>query len=436
MLPGAAIRSFADMRRRLLGEGPGERVRDRLVFISVFVGAKVVALVGMLWLARVSDPRVFGGIELALAVGLIVAGIGLLGVPGGVTRQALTMGEPKIGDHLSFAAATIALPTTVAALASLALGGPPALTLTFASCSIAAFQAFGTTFARIRARPLINSVVDPLPVLAAILIATVLWAVGRLTLPMMALATTILAAGLSTVLLAGFVRSRRADFGQAYRRVLGISLPILAYSGVAMMVGAGLRPLLGLRFSLEELALYSLGFRLCAPSMLMHQMLVTAFFARVYTATDATFQRVASGLVAVCVLMVAAVWLGLPVLVRLVFPAYMPMLPALEALFPLIGLQVIYWIIIALLEMKVGRHAVAGAAAVGGYLVFAAFVLVFLGLKGGTLLSATIAFDIALAVFAGVQLVLLERKGVRLRLLGWVLPGAGAACAAMTVLAG
>ena len=49
---------------------------------------------------------------------------------------------------------------------------------------------------------------------------------------------------------------------------------------------------------------------------------------------------------------------------------------------------------------------------------------------------STSAEHISVVVITLVQLVLLERKGVRLRLLGWVLPGAGAACAAMTVLAG
>ena len=417
------------------GAPSGGLVLGRLAFLIAFVGLKVVALFGMLWLARVASPEVFGGIELAISVGLIVVGVGLLGVPGGVTRLALALDEPLIGDHLSFAALCIAGPATVAAVVGLVIGAPPVAVLIPAVCAVTSFQSSGSTFARIRARPMLNSIIDPLPVLSILAIAGGLWAAGRLNLPSLALGVTILAGVLSTALLIGFIRNRRPDFLVAYRRALGISLPLLALSGVAMIVGAGLRPLLGVRFSLADLALYSLCFRLCAPSMLMHQILGTAFFARIYKAADHNFDRVAAGLMGACVLTVIAIWLALPPLVGFVFPTYIPALPGLTVLFPLVGLQVILWILIAFLEMKVGRHAVATGASIAGYVIFGAFALAFSVLPVDTLLRATLLFDVALAAFAVSQLILLHRRAVKLPLIRGVLPLVGLVCGALVMLA-
>lgn len=417
------------------GATAGGLLMQRLAFLIAFVGLKVVALFGMLWLARVAAPEVFGGIELALSVGLIVVGVGLLGVPGGVTRLALALDEPLIGDHLSFAALCIAGPASVAAIVGLAIGAPPVAVLIPALCAVTSFQASGSTFARIRARPMLNSIIDPLPTLSVLAIAGGLWAAGRLSLASLALGVTLLAAVLTAALLVGFIRNRRPDFVAAYRRALAISLPLLALSGVAMIVGAGLRPLLGVRFSLADLAIYSLCFRLCAPSMLMHQILGTAFFARIYKASDRDFDRVAAGLMSLCMLTVVAVWLALPPLVALVFPTYGPALPGLTVLFPMVGLQVIYWILIALLEMRVGRHAVATGASVAGYVIFGAFAAAFTLLPVDTLLRATLLFDIALAAFAAAQIVLLYRREARLPLVAAAIPLVGLACGLLVMLA-
>lgn len=412
----------------LAGPQRGETTVDRLAFLFVFVGAKVVALVGMLWLARVAAPEVFGGVELALSAALIVAGVGLLGIPGGVTRLSLAMDEPRIADHLSFTALCIAGPATISAFTTLALGGSPVAVLMLASCAVVAFQVSASTYARIRARPMLNSVVDPLPVLSMLTIALGLWATDRLTMAAMAVTMTLLACALTMGLAIGFALLRRPQFLVSYRRALAISLPLLAFSGVAMMVGAGLRPLLGIRFSLEDLALYSLCFRLCAPSMLMHQMLMTAFFARMYQATDKAFDRVVTGLAGACILTVIVLSLSMPILVPMVFPAYEPALASLAAIFPLVGLQVVYWILIALMEMKIGRHAVAAGAAVTGYVIFALFAAAFLALPIDTLVQATALFDLALAAFAVAQFILLRRRGVDLPLIAAMVPVAGLTC--------
>lgn len=408
-------------------------ILNRLAFLVVFIGAKVVALVGMLLLARLAAPDVFGGVELALSVALIVAGVGLLGVPGGATRLALAMDEPRVADILAFAAICIAAPATAAAVVGLILGWPSIWVLVLASCAAACFQVATTTYARIRALRFVNSLSDPFAVLAMLALAAVLWLAGVLTLANLALAATGLACLLCLVLVAGFLRARRPGFLVAYPRALAVSLPILALSGVSMIVGVGLRPLLGTTFPLEQLAVYSLCFRLCAPCMLIHQLVGTAFFARLYRASDRNFDRVTAAMVAGCTVCVIGLWLVLQPLIELAFPTYVTQIGILAPLFPLVGLQVTIWIVNALLEMKVGRHDVAHQAAFLGYGVFGVFFAIFVLGAARTMSQATLMFDAALIVFALGQIALLLRRQIRLPLSAGAIVLTAAACVFMSL---
>jgi O-antigen/teichoic acid export membrane protein len=200
-----------------------------------------------------------------------------------------------------------------------------------------------------------------------------------------------------------------------------------------MIVGAGLRPLLGAQFSLDQLAVYSLCFRLCAPCMLIHQLVGTAFFARLYRTSDRNFDLVVVGMIAACTLCVAALWLALRPLIGVAFPTYITHIAMLTPLFPLVGLQVTLWIVNALLEMKMGRHEVAHRAAVLGYVVFGAFLAIFALGAAGTMARVTLLFDAALLIFALGQVVLLYRRNVRLPLAACAAPVATAACVLMSL---
>lgn len=403
-------------------------------FLFVFVGAKAVALLGFLWLARVGGGQVFGGVELALSVGLMVATAGLLGLPGGVTRLALVMDEQRIVDLLSFAAACVAVPASLLAIVSLALGWPALWALVLACCALASFQLVASSFARIRALPLVNSVVDPFTVLVILVVATPLWLTGSLTLAGLAVVLTAAGTATSAALVLVHFQKRRSDFRASYVRAVVISLPMLAMSGVMLLASMGLRPALGLKFSLEDLAFYALCFRLMAPCMLIHQVITTGFFARIYASSEAGFDRLVAAMTGVYCLVIVTLWALMPLMLRVGFPSYADNASTILPLFPLVGLSVVFWIVSAMLEMMAGRHGAAGRVALWGYPVFGLSLGAFLLVPGLNLVATTALFDGALAVFIVVQLLALRRFGAKFPFAGLALIVPIALCAGLSLV--
>ena len=393
------------------------RVTSAAGFLTLFIGVKVVALIGILWLARVSSPEVFGAVELSLAVSLMVAGIGLLGVPGAATRLALTLNQPEIDDLLAFAALVVCLPASGAAIAVLVVGGPPVWVLLLASCAAACFQTIASTWARVRRRPLVNSIVDPFTILSVLLVGAGLRAFDLLTVINLAKALTILSIFLTVGLVVLFSTRRGVGFAARYKNALIIAGPILALGGVSILVSSALRPVLGGLFSLQALAVYSLCFRLTAPCMLLHQVFATAFFARIYQAGDRRFDQLAAGLAVACLAIIGALLLVMRPMIETVFPAYAASVEIMAHLFPLVGLQVLLWILNALLEMRVARHGVAGRAAVLGYMIFGVGIGAIILLRPDTLAQATAIFTVSLLLFATGQIVMLRSRGERLPLM-------------------
>jgi hypothetical protein len=408
-----ADRPLGQLLARLRGINP----RQTLLFLVVFCGAKAAALFGVLWLARVAEPTLYAAVELGLAVGLIVCGVGMLGVPGAATRLALVGGEERVGDYLVFSAASVAVPACIVGLVTaLALGWNSPWPLLALCCALSAVQTAGSSYARIRARPMLNSALDPFATLALLGICLGLWLSGSLGATELGLATAVASVLLTVALVVAFLRVRRDGFASAHMRVIRLGLPILALGGVAMIVSTGLRPLLVVRFDLEALAVYALCFRLCAPALLIYQILNTGFFARLYQASDVTLDRIVLGLTAVNGAVVFGLWLILIPLLENLFPQYLPEQASFRQLFPVVGVQVMLWLIAGLLEMKMGRHEIAGRAAVAGYVAFGAFGAAFLIFPLPELRHAVALFSVALLIFVLAQCALAWRRGIRLPL--------------------
>lgn len=393
-----------------------ERDVKRLVgVVLVFLSTRAVALFGLLWLARVAEPSLYATAELALASGLLVSGVGMLGTPGSATRLSLVGGEERVGDYLAFSTALVALPTAILAISSgFLLGWGTAWPLLAGCCALSAAQLAGATYARIRVKTLLCALLDPFATLILLAVALVLYLMDALTLaPLSALVSAIsLFIGVGAVV--AFWRVRRSDFAAAYMRVVVLGLPILALGGVAMLVGAALRPLLAVRFDLEALALYSLCFRLCAPAFVIYQTLIVSFFARLYRASDKSFDTVASALTGMNCVLIGGIWIVLEPILLWGFPQYASNLELIRALFPAVGAQVALWLISGLLEMKMGRHEIAGRASLAGYLTMSAFAVSVYVMTSMDLRDAVLLFSFAILVSVLAQCLIAWRRGVYL----------------------
>ena len=377
-------------------------------FVITFVGMKAIAFTGLLWLAGISGRGVFGAIELSLAIGMIVGTSGLIGIHGAAPKLALTMGRAKIDDLLAFAAFVVASLAAAGSAVVWLVGLPALWALCIACCAPAAAQATLAAYARTRALPMMNSIVDPLAAVVMICVVGVLHFCGRLTVVWLAGTLTVVAFAIALVAFYAFLRCLRPGFTSAYREALSVGWPILVFGLVGVSIGAGLRPLLAAAFSLQALAVYSLCYRLAGGLLIFHQVLTTAIFSRLYMSGPQGFDRLVMGASTFLTLVALAMWVLLPRFIGLAFPAYRDQAGEIGRLFPLVGSQVILWILNALLENRINRHGASRIAAGSGFgLLFLYIPLVFLV---HDLRVAVAMFDIVLMAFSLIQVTLLWRK--------------------------
>lgn len=401
--------------------------RRPLTFLATFLSTKGLAFLGLLWIARSVGPATYGAIELSLAVGTIAGSIGLIGMHGAAPRLALVMGDEKIDDLLSFATFQVAATTVIAAAAVWILGLPPIWACLAGCSSTAAAQAALATYARTRALPIMNSLVDASATIAMVLAVIALQLAGGVTIVHLAEVFTILAVFVAAVSFAVFRWRARANFRSSYQNALSMGWRMQVFGLTSVMFGAGLRPLLALTLSLSALGVYSLCFRVANLLLLVHQVVSTYIFAALYRAGSRGFDLVFTLVVGLLSVLSVGLWAAAPIMIHRVFPTYLPELLLIEKVFPIIEAQVVLWIAEALLENRTNRFGLSTKAALGGLCTIVAYALVF---RFGGLAGAVLLFDMALAAFALFQVWLLWRTGDRLPMTaGSILAVVALACA-------
>ena len=220
------------------------------------------------------------------------------------------------------------------------------------------------------------------------------------------------------------LRTRQPGLGAAWRRAAGMGLPMMAGGLLLFAITGAPRLLVGQFAGLEALAVYAFAARINLVLLLGHQILMTAFFARIYQMdtgrADRLFAAVLAGLILLATLL-GAVWPWLS--------GWMPVaVPPL--IFALVAVQTILWIASAMLEMLVNREGLAGSAA--------RWTALIAGLAIGGLYLASTRMQLDLAILCGVfvamlaglvigQMAVLWRQGIRLPRLLLVVPAAALA---------
>ena len=236
-------------------------------------------------------------------------------------------------------------------------------------------------------------------------------------------------AGLATTLIALAVawQARGPDLSERFRLALRTGLPMLAFALASVWLAVSGRVLIGSLLSTKAVALYAFDFRIASLVLIVHGVLATALFSRMYTMRTRPYDRFAS----TYLLFVAAICLALV----LAYPFALPHLPtrAIEpeqrelaiAIFPVVALQIFALNVTASLELRLNRARLARKGCI------AASIVAVLSLSGMALLLKTglLTLPVATYLLAGqmvamvaAQLLLLARKGL-------VMPRTSAACA-------
>jgi len=337
-----------------------------LFFLVNFTIAKAVVYVAPLALAALASAQLYGGVELALAIGLQTCAI-VLGAPlAGITQSYLIRGDRAVGDLLLLL--TFASALLLAGLAALTwlFGASDMVFLVVSLLSVTVLQNTASTWFRMRGERNRTAWADSVSVVIAGLVVLGIVAVfGPSATRPAAFAFTLLT-GL-TALLSGLALLRRhaPNLRGRLRLVTRIGLPMMVAGMFSIWLGVGGRILIGFT-SPASLAAYSLAFRISGLALGVHHLATTAAFPALY----ATRTKQADRLLSLFMLGVLAVSIGLavagPFAIDLMHFSALGTeeRPMFRALVPLTSLQTYFWIGFALLQFRINRSNAAKASIV------------------------------------------------------------------------
>lgn len=399
-------------------------------FFANFAAAKAGIYLVPLGIAAFASAAVYGAVEFGWAVALMAASV-LTGAQfGGINQRFLVHRDTRVDDELAlWTALGGALAVALWGAGSVA-GLPLPWQVALASVGVAVIHNAASTRARMRGQRVLTAWADGTATFAAGGLILALFAAG-LAGSVQAVAGGYAAlAALGAAAAGGWFVARRGEgLRGRMARSWQLGLPMLANAVLATWLGVYGRILIGL-FAAEAVAAYGLMFRIAGLALAVHQLAVTALFARIYAARTKAADRMLTPFLAVVAALLAVLSLTAPIAV--------PMLPinALDqagnrlfaAIFPIVALQVFFWIAFAMLQMRINRAGLAGRAFVPMLLVTLAGTGLTLAtgwLSGGNLAAMCWVIAAQSAALFGIEWAVLARARLPHRRIGWTALGGG-----------
>lgn len=401
-----------------------------LLFLGNFGVAKSAVYLLPLALAAFASERLYGGVELALAVSLQVAAI-LLGAPlSGVTQLYLIQGKRQVADILLFVACVAAFALTMLIALLWAAGASPMTLLVTASGAAVVVQNVGSTWLRMRGERNWIAWIDgaSLLIVGTLVLASVtIVGPDDLGLPTLLLTGFTVAFGIGTAL--ALARQRTAGLLARWRAANAVGFPLMIAGLFGIWLGVGGRILVGLT-SPGDVAAYALAFRVAGLALGVPQLAYTAVFPRLYASRTREADRLLSlflgaALAASVLLALAGPW----VVDLFDFAAVDARAEATyRALVPITALQTFYWIGFAMLQLRIGRSGAARASIIPVLLVTGVGIgLILLAAEFISADARFVSWLVALhaAAYFAFAWLLLARRGLPHRRVGLVGLGGG-----------
>jgi O-antigen/teichoic acid export membrane protein len=394
-----------------------------LVKIGVYFGnfglSKAAAYLAPLLVAARLDSSTYGVIEYAWSWSALLATLLTLGIPGAVPQLSLLRRPVPVIDIMALCIAAPGAVLATAALLTLSFVDTPARAVVLAVGAIALPQVVLSSYARTFSRRNLASWVEGLSIYTIAAIAICLGFAGLARVELLGVATSIVSAILVVVALILLARLKQTEFFARLRSAIWLGLPLLAFTLASIWASVCGRIYIGAFLSIEDLSIYSVDFRIGSALLIIHSIVATGLFARLYRMRSRLYDRFLSTyLVAIAIIGVVMIAL---------FPAFVSHIrfrslgtnniPAAIALFPIVLLQVYAWGAWASLEMRLARMRRSAAAARRAMLLMAATAALCVGFgTHGILTLRLCAILVALQSLGGVaiQLFTLWRRGARM----------------------
>jgi hypothetical protein len=333
-----------------------------LGILANFAVAKVFIFAVPLLLAAISAPPVYGAIEMAYAVGLMLANLPLLAPLYGISHQYL-LGEQKVFQDQ---AAALVLAVCASSLLTMAMASAAGLSttvlLTLGMAGAAAIQVTGAFLLRMLDRSYLVAWSDGLTLLA---VAVIVAAAARLSsadiLRLLVAALVLVSMIACAVAAAILLRSLKQGLKQRLFTAARLGAPMYVYAIFNIWAGASGRVLIGL-LSLADVAAYAVAFRIAGAALLSHRLTITVLWSRVYTSPPAAADRLLAVQVIIAAIIAAIVSLSGPWLIdRLdLLATDQRAAAAAAAILPIVALQIFLFAAQSLLQARVNRTGAAG----------------------------------------------------------------------------
>ena len=395
------------------------------LFLGNFGFAKVIIYLAPLLLAYFTSSEIYGAIEFSQSLGLLIISFSA-GIPlAGLNQRYLVNGDRNIGDLFYLLTMAFSLLTIILTAIGWVLEWPAIPLLVIASISSALLHnVIATWFRMIGARNRIAWADGTATLLAGLLVLLVI--ISPSDMSIRALTGAYVALNFLITLISGALWSRHrrpAAFGRL-RQMFMIGLPMTIVGGLAIWLGIGGRIIIGF-ISAKDVAVYGVAFRIAGLALGIHQLAVTALFAKLYRSrtrfADPVFSLFLSAVALLCLLLSAS---G-PVIIYFVdfesLDSYGRELFA--AVLPATACHTLLWIGYAMLQMRINRFRLAGQA------IIPTIAVTVVGIAVIFAVSFFVGYDIVLvswmitvhaAIFFLVNYLILAKNGIPHRRVGAV----------------
>ncbi|MGB8402256.1 hypothetical protein [Bradyrhizobium sp.] len=400
---------------------PGATTLVRVaIYFTNFGLSKAAAYLAPLVLAACLDSSSYGIIEYAWSWSALVATLLTLGIPGALPQLSLLRRPIPMADVMTLCVAGPGALLTAAAFIAMTIAHSPAQAVVLSACVIALAQATLSSYSRTFSHRNLAPWFEGLSIYGMTAIALSLAVAGLTGVSPLGILSGVVAAIIVIIALTLFARLRHAEFLVRLRSAVRIGLPLLAFTLSSIWAAVSGRVYIGALLPIEDLSVYSVDFRIASAMLIVHSIVGTGLFARLYKMPTRIYDRVLSlYLVALGILAVLISLLFPTLLAHINFRSIGPeQTAAATALFPIVMLQVFAWGAWASLEMRLARARRSGRAAQKAIILIAGIAILVsaFGIMG--VLTVKLCASLMAAQMLGgvaIQLHTLWRRGMKMR---------------------
>jgi O-antigen/teichoic acid export membrane protein len=231
--------------------------------------------------------------------------------------------------------------------------------------------------------------------------------------------TTIAASAMVIAALTLFARQRQSGLAGRLQCAIRLGLPLLAFTLASIWASVSGRIFIGGFLSIESLSIYSVDFRLASVMLVVHGIVATGLFARLYRMPSRPYDRFLSIYLAALAILAVAMMAVFPFVIGHIHfrSVTADEIPAALNLFPIVVLQVYAWGAWASLEVRLARTRRSAPAARRSIVLMGLVAALCAGLGAQGLLSLRLcAILVALQMLGGVgiQLYTLWYRGAKM----------------------